>query len=93
MGRVILQQDISPQEVSYLLSTGKTSLLEGFVSNRTRRKFKAFLVMQKDGKVGFEFEAKVPKAPKAAKTPKTIKTTKTAKTTNTSTTQKTKKKE
>jgi DNA topoisomerase-3 len=80
MGRVILQQTISPQEISNLLTTGKTSLLEGFVSNRTRRKFKAFLVMQKDGKVGFEFEAKTPRVSASAKTTKTNKTTtKTAK--------------
>jgi hypothetical protein len=32
------------------------------VSARTRRKFSAFLVRGKDGKVGFEFEAKAPKA-------------------------------
>jgi topoisomerase IA-like protein len=42
-----------------LLRTGKTDLLQ-FVSARTRRPFSAFLVRQKDGKVGFEFEAKDP---------------------------------
>jgi hypothetical protein len=45
-----------------LLTEGKTDLLKGFVSARTRRKFSAFLVRGKDGKVGFEFEAKTPKA-------------------------------
>ncbi len=45
-----------------LLTEGKTDLLKGFVSARTRRKFSAFLVRGKDGKVGFEFEAKAPKA-------------------------------
>jgi DNA topoisomerase-3 len=42
-------------------------LLRGFVSNRTRRKFSAYLVRQLDGKVGFEFEArgKASAAPKA----------------------------
>ena len=45
-----------------LLTEGKTELLKGFVSARTRRKFSAFLVRGKDGKVGFEFEAKAPKA-------------------------------
>lgn len=39
-----------------LLTQGKTDLLEGFVSSRTNRKFKAFLSRGADGKVGFEFE-------------------------------------
>jgi DNA topoisomerase-3 len=56
--------------VSKLLATGKTGLLENFVSNKTRRKFKAFLAYDaKEGKVSFEFEpraAKVPAAKKAA---------------------------
>jgi hypothetical protein len=42
-----------------LLATKKTDLLQ-FVSARTRRPFQAFLVVQPDGKVGFEFEAKDP---------------------------------
>ena len=42
-----------------LLKDKKTDLLQ-FVSARTRRPFSAFLVVQKDGKVGFEFEAKDP---------------------------------
>ena len=47
-----------------LLPDGKTDLLKEFVSNRTRRKFSAYLVAQA-GKVSFEFEKKVakPKAP------------------------------
>lgn len=48
-----------------LLETGKTDLLRGFVSSRTKRKFSAFLVRGDDGKVGFEFEKKEPKATKA----------------------------
>jgi DNA topoisomerase-3 len=50
-----------------LLETGKTDLLRGFVSSRTKRKFSAFLVRGDDGKVGFEFEKKEPKAPAAKK--------------------------
>jgi topoisomerase IA-like protein len=41
-------------------------LLTGFVSARTRRKFSAFLVSDKDGKVGFEFEPRAPKDGKRA---------------------------
>ena len=47
-----------------LLADGKTDLLKEFVSNRTRRKFSAYLVAQ-DGKVGFEFEKKAPAKKKA----------------------------
>jgi DNA topoisomerase-3 len=64
-GKVILQQEISPLQVTNLLSTGKTDLLDGFVSSRTNRKFKAYLSIGEAGKVGFEFEAKTPRAGKA----------------------------
>ncbi|MBN8443568.1 MAG: DNA topoisomerase III [Thauera sp.] len=66
-GKIILQQPIEREQMAKLLTEGKTELLKGFVSARTRRKFSAFLVRGKDGKVGFEFEAKAPKAA-AAKT-------------------------
>ena len=63
-GKIILQQPVERAEVEKLLSTGKTNLLEGFVSNKTRRKFKAYLAYDaKEGRVGFEFE---PRAAKAA---------------------------
>ncbi len=66
-GKVILQQEISREQMEKLLSQGRTDLLEGFVSSRTNRKFKAFLVRQPDGKVGFEFEPR-PERPGARKT-------------------------
>jgi DNA topoisomerase-3 len=69
-GKIILQQPVAREQMSKLLETGKTDLLEGFVSNKTRRKFKARLAYdKKEGKVSFEFEpraAKVPAAKKAA---------------------------
>jgi DNA topoisomerase-3 len=65
-GKVILQQEVSRAEMQKLLETGKTSLLKGFVSARTKRKFSAYLTRGTDGKVGFEFEARTPKAGKAA---------------------------
>jgi len=69
-GKIILQQPVPREEMTKLLATGKTGLLENFVSNKTRRKFKAFLAFdKKEGKVNFEFEpraAKVPAAKKAA---------------------------
>ena len=61
-GKIILQQPVEPEQMRKLLAEGRTDLLQGFVSARTRRKFKAFLVRGADGKVGFEF------APRPAKT-------------------------
>ncbi len=61
-GKVILQQEIESNQIRKLLSEGRTELLTGFVSSRTRRKFKAYLKRGDDGKVGFEFEARKPKA-------------------------------
>ncbi|MGE0797814.1 MAG: DNA topoisomerase III [Lautropia sp.] len=55
-GREILQQPIEPEQMRKLLETGRTDLLTGFVSSRNRRKFKAFLVRQPDGKISFEFD-------------------------------------
>jgi DNA topoisomerase-3 len=55
-GRIILQQEILPDQMAKLLNDGKTDLLPGFISQRTRRPFKAFLVRGKDGKISFEFE-------------------------------------
>ncbi|HJV72226.1 DNA topoisomerase III [Ideonella sp.] len=70
-GKIILTQPVSHEQLHKLLTTGKTDLLENFVSNKTRRKFKAFLAYdKKEGKVSFEFEpraAKVPAKKAAAK--------------------------
>ena len=66
-GRIILQQEILPEQMAKLLNEGKTALLPGFISQRTRRPFKAFLVRGKDGKTGFEFEERKAKAPAKGK--------------------------
>ena len=62
-GKIILQQPVERAQMSKLLKEGRTDLLKGFISNKTRRRFSAYLVSGSDGKVGFEFE---PRAPKAA---------------------------
>jgi Zn finger protein HypA/HybF involved in hydrogenase expression len=58
-GKIILQRPIERAQMQKLLETGKTDLLEKFISKKGRP-FKAFLAA-KDGKVSFEFE------PRAAK--------------------------
>ena len=62
-GKVILQQEVGRGDMQKLLTTGRTDLLKGFISNKTRRKFSAYLVRDPvTGKVGFEFEPRAPKA-------------------------------
>ncbi len=60
-GKIILQQPIEPAQITKLLAEGKTDLLKNFVSNRTKRKFEAFLAL-KDGDVKFEFAPREKKA-------------------------------
>jgi DNA topoisomerase III len=67
-GKVILQQGIEREQMQKLLVEGRTDVLRGFVSNRTRRKFSAFLVRKLDGTTGFEFEPRPAKAAKSSKT-------------------------
>jgi DNA topoisomerase-3 len=66
-GRMILQQPVEREQMKKLLESGRTELLTGFVSKKGR-KFKAFLVKQPDGKIGFEFQPRAPKE-KADKAP------------------------
>jgi len=73
-GKLILQQPVEPAQMRKLLAEGKdggkTDLLTGFISARTRRKFSAFLVREKEGdkagKVSFEFEPRGAGASKRA---------------------------
>ena len=75
-GQVILQQPIEREQMVKLLETGKTDLLDKFVSMRTRRAFKAMLTWDAEAsKVNFEFAPSKfpPRKPAAAKSG-TIKT-------------------
>jgi DNA topoisomerase-3 len=55
-GKIILQQPVERAQIVKLLATGKTDLLDKFISNRTRRAFKAMLAWNpEEGKVTFEF--------------------------------------
>jgi DNA topoisomerase-3 len=72
-GKIILQQPVAREQMTKLLATGKTDLLDKFISTRTRRAFKAYLAWDKEaGKVNFEFEpreSKFPPRKTAAKAP------------------------
>jgi hypothetical protein len=59
VGKTILKQPISLDDIRQILSEGRTRFLDGFVSNRTKRRFTAAVVLTPDGKkVGFEFDEK-----------------------------------
>ena len=63
MGRTILQREIPPEQVVKVHTTGKTDLLNKFISKKGRP-FSAYLVLGKNGKLGFEFEKKAGDAKK-----------------------------
>ncbi len=68
LGREILKREIPQDQAFKLLAEGKTDLLKGFVSNRTKRAFDAHLKLDPEkGKIEFEFPERPPKAKKAAK--------------------------
>jgi DNA topoisomerase-3 len=60
LSKTILGRDIPKEQAEKLLTTGKTDLLEGFISKRGRP-FAAYLKLE-DGKVGFEFPEKTARA-------------------------------
>ncbi|MDH4480834.1 MAG: DNA topoisomerase III [Rhodoferax sp.] len=74
-GQIILQQPIAREQMQKLLATGKTDLLDKFVSMRTRRAFKAMLTWDAEAdKVNFEFApSKFPPRKTAAGKPVTAK--------------------
>ena len=56
IGQIILQQQIVRKQMHKLLATGKTDLLDQFVSNRTRKAFRAMLIWDAAAeKVTFDF--------------------------------------
>ncbi len=59
-GKIILQRPIEQEQIKKLLTTGKTDLLDKFISKKGRP-FKAYLVLNEKG-VGFEFEPRAPRA-------------------------------
>ena len=67
ISRTILQCELPSEQVIKLIEKGKTDLVKGFISKRTKRAFSAFLTFDHGtGKIGFEFEPRKT-AKKAAK--------------------------
>ena len=71
VSRTILGREIPLDQVLKILAEGKSDLMKGFISQRTKRPFDAYLVFNaKTGKIGFEFpprEKKYPAKKAAAK--------------------------
>ena len=56
LGKTILQKELTRDDVIPLFKDGKTKLLPGFISRKTKRPFSAHLTLDFDtGKIGFEF--------------------------------------
>jgi DNA topoisomerase-3 len=72
-GKIVLSREMERAQLIKLLETGRTDLLHKFISKKGRP-FSAFLVVGEEGKVGFEFAPREPKAPKGAKKPVAAKT-------------------
>jgi DNA topoisomerase-3 len=56
--KVILGQPVSREQLQKLLTQGKTDLLTDFFSEKKKKKFSAFLVLDNKKRVGFEFESR-----------------------------------
>jgi DNA topoisomerase-3 len=57
IGRKILQLEIPKEQAIKLIGEGKSDLLKGFISKRTKRPFSAHLTLDAEsGKLGFEFQ-------------------------------------
>jgi DNA topoisomerase-3 len=65
LSRTMLGKTLPREEVSRLLSEGKTGLIKGFKSKRTGRLFDAFLILKTGGNIGFEFPPRKKAAKKA----------------------------
>ena len=67
LGKTILQKELTAADVEKMLIGGKTDLLSGFISKKTKRAFAAHLTLDPDtAKIGFEFAPRKA-AKKAAK--------------------------
>lgn len=76
ISRTILSRTIPQEQFLKIVQTGKSDLIKGFISQRTKRAFNAFLTFDpKTGKIGFEFEPREPKASVKSPAKTTEKTT------------------
>ncbi|MCI5168304.1 MAG: DNA topoisomerase III, partial [Candidatus Electrothrix sp. GM3_4] len=63
ISKIILECNITRENIAQLLDDGKTELINGFISKR-KRPFDAYLCMDNKGKITFEFPPRKPRATK-----------------------------
>lgn len=56
ISKKMLERDIPKEQITKILTDGKTDVLENFRSKRTGKLFSASLLLQKDGKICFKFK-------------------------------------
>ncbi|MBQ8907566.1 MAG: topoisomerase C-terminal repeat-containing protein [Clostridia bacterium] len=62
----ILAHTVTLSDMKTLLETGKTPLIEDFISQKTGKSFSAYLKLEKDGKISFEFPPRGQRPPSNA---------------------------
>ncbi len=60
INKIILSKELTPTDIENLLNNGRTSLISGFISKK-RRPFDAYLLIDSNGKISFEFPPRVPR--------------------------------
>ena len=67
MSRTLLGKTIPQEQLLKMLKEGKSELIKGFRSKRTKRLFDAFLLLDEKGGLKFEFPPRPPKKKTAKK--------------------------
>ena len=62
LGKTMLSHTITRAEIESLTNTGKTPVIDDFVSKRTKKKFSASLVLDARGSISFEFTKRTGRA-------------------------------
>ena len=70
VSRKMLDRAIPNEQFLKLIENGKTDLLKNFRSKKTRKLFSAFLILRKNGNIGFEFPAREKKTKSTPKSKK-----------------------
>jgi DNA topoisomerase-3 len=66
ISRLMLEKSLPVEQMTKLLDEGKTDLIEKFRSKRTKKHFSAYLVLKKNGRIGFEFPPRPAKKEKSS---------------------------
>jgi DNA topoisomerase-3 len=74
LSKMILGKEISIENIKKMLAGEKSELIQGFRSTKTKRLFDAYLTLDKNGKIKFEFPPRVASAKKTFARKKTTET-------------------